>query len=333
MDYNVPPPGFFFRIVNAKSKKALQSRESGERVGVVNDRDTDDMYWELIRHPMNDGVCRIKNRDTGFYITVCKEYDPIGDLFRDEIRVVRMKPYNEDWTVQSWIFNESSKYPNTYWIRDVGIYKSIYGEYDGCDDLCIADLHEEHKENCWEFIYENMEIVNVEYKNLDNTKFSTKPNQMWQETLRNDTSVSQKIGFKYTARKTNTTKFSHEHGISVKTISDIKFGAPFIGAAGIRLELSYTNKFTFGTEETTTEERVFDVPIDCKPFTHIEATVTVNESTINVPYTMTLKSKTSGKTTTSSGTFTGVNHWNFDVTFKEIKDGVSGDAFLKLVEK
>lgn len=160
---DLPSPGIFFRIVNAKSKAALQAREGGTWLASDDDdEDTDSMYWELEKSTWGH---RIKSREMGTYITARKEQpirDMIGNLFCDDVQVVRLASYSLDTQEQMW-FISASKYKDTYQIKESKYYNSLYADA-GDEHLHIDGLNKDHKENCWEFVYEeDMEVINIEF--------------------------------------------------------------------------------------------------------------------------------------------------------------------------
>lgn len=130
----------------------------------------------------------------------------------------------------------------------------------------------------------------------------------------NKTSLSQSMELSFSDTVSNTSTFTHRWGASVSTGTKFTCGLPCIAEGKIDAKLSASVSLTWGKSETIQRKCDVKIPVKIGPYSKVTCEVVVNESKLEVPYTMHFKS---GKT--SKGMWSGVSTWNVKTSCKEIK--------------
>jgi len=128
----------------------------------------------------------------------------------------------------------------------------------------------------------------------------------------------------------DSSSFSHEVGVELTAGSEVMYGTPVVGEAGIKISVTGSYKHTWG--ETITDKKTFTAtfPLDCPPKTRCTASATVKQVTLNIPYTMTIKTS-QGKLFNSKGIYKKAYHWDMLYDVKEDKVSFVGLSEEQLV--
>jgi hypothetical protein len=84
------------------------------------------------------------------------------------------------------------------------------------------------------------------------------------------------------------------------------------------MQVSGTETYTYGQSETRSKSYTETYPVNAPAGKNIRCVATVSEGTLIVPYTITLKSKSTGVQTETKGIWTGVSTWDIRANYYEI---------------
>lgn len=96
-------------------------------------------------------------------------------------------------------------------------------------------------------------------------------------------------------------------------------GVPFVAEGKISAEVSASIDSKWGESTSTTKTWSMEVSMRADPGTVMGATVTLKQGKMEVPYTIRLRSKSSGHTGEKKGIWRGVSNWDIRVDYKEVK--------------
>lgn len=163
------------------------------------------------------------------------------------------------------------------------------------------------------------------YWNIDQAKvLKTVPDIIASETYDNSRS-SQPLTSTFIVQKdvSNTSTFSHEHGleISVGSATTIKAEVPLLGGeeTTVSLNASVTNNFSFGSENTTTQTYAHQSDVNVPPFKKLKKIASVTKGDLDVPYRAKIRAA-DGSIQWIEGTWKGVSTVNLLVKQVDIED-------------
>jgi hypothetical protein len=170
----------------------------------------------------------------------------------------------------------------------------------------------------WWYEHEEMEIVGVEY-HLDRYK-ETDPQLEDLRTFSQDNPSGELTHL--TIKRTESTEESYHFETSQTSSISLTVGKQFNARIpvvkkklGFELELSLSveETRTYGETKTFKKEYACDFVVPVPPYTKVISTVTVDKCALEVPYTMTLRTK-SGATMKCEGLWRGLTSWNLACT-------------------
>ncbi|XP_066921165.1 uncharacterized protein [Clytia hemisphaerica] len=225
-------------------------------------------------------------------------------------------PGNGDLNIEYKMRNDKDSYDTHYkWACN------LIDSQNGNPNIYSVTTSQNDHNSAATFVYgEPDEILSIDY-DLDNGKITdSKPEVLETIDNNNDSPADQILTFTYketTGTSTeNTSSFSNEVGASFKVGTKFSTGIPFIAEGQISMELTALYNHTWGKTKSISNDfstsSAATASVKANPYTKITCAFSVQKSDMDVPYTMTMKS---GKK--SSGTWKGVNCWDFKATFKE----------------
>ncbi len=126
------------------------------------------------------------------------------------------------------------------------------------------------------------------------------------ETTRNDSSVTQSTSMQRSTSIADTHSWSNQLNLTVKLSGEA--GLPLVENG--RVEVDFSEQFTWGRSTTTTTTFTWNQPISVPPMSEVTGTIAVTESAIQVPYQLVgFYVYASGATTPVSlpGVYSGTN--------------------------
>lgn len=190
-------------------------------------------------------------------------------------------------------------------------------EYDGnLKGACIAYGGKEHRIHDFEVLVLNDdEIIRVEYKVDEAKMLSTTPKVIAKQTNHNASSINQTMEFSFNETITNSFSFTHQAGASISVGTKFKCGIPMVGEGEAQVVVTGSYSYNWGTSSSNAKSYVAKFPVTAGPHSTVICNAVVNETKMDVPYTIYFESGN-----TSSGLWKGVSTWGLRATFEETKD-------------
>lgn len=195
----------------------------------------------------------------------------------------------------------------------VGVDKECDGNLKGA---CIAYGGKEHRIHDFEVLVLNDdEIIRVEYKVDEAKMLFTTPKVIAKQTNHNASSISQSMEFSFNETITNSFSFTHQTGVSISVGTKFKCGIPMVGEGEAQVVVTGSYSYSWGTSGSNAKSYVAKFPVMAGPHSTVVCNAVVNETKMDVPYTIYFESGN-----TSSGLWKGVSTWGLKATFEETKD-------------
>jgi hypothetical protein len=165
--------------------------------------------------------------------------------------------------------------------------------------------------------------------------------ELYRQTVANQSDVTQTTSIQSSTSVSETSGWSDTLGVKIGVSTSFQAGIPFIADGKITVSTEVTNSYTWNGSTTTTRVWSFNAPVTVPPHDTITALVTVQISTLVVPYTLEgIVELTSGVKLpgTIHGVYTGTNSHDMTVTFVSSNPDVETrtepvqDATVRLAE-
>lgn len=194
----------------------------------------------------------------------------------------------------------------------VGVTREHDGNLLGA---CIAYGGKEHRINNFEVLVIDDAISHVEFQVDESKILSTAPKVIARQKNNNDTSVTQSMEFSCSETIRNSFTFTHQFGASVSVGTKMECGLPMVAGGGVNVKVSGSYSYTWGKSGTTEQSFVAKFPVNAGPHSTVVSEALVNETKLEVPYTVFFKSGN-----TSRGMWHGTSCWGLQSSCKEVKE-------------
>ncbi|HEU4412113.1 MAG TPA: aerolysin family beta-barrel pore-forming toxin [Polyangiaceae bacterium] len=174
----------------------------------------------------------------------------------------------------------------------------------------------------WKYTHEMMEIVGVTYDLNNAVNRDMSYAVLYTQTVPNHSGDQQTTSVSMT-RSTQETSFfenSRSAGVSLEVGREFKASIPVVEAevgGSLKLGLSTSTTRTYGTSTTFSKEYSATVPVTVSPHSATRVTFSVQKCILDVPYTMTLRTK-DGYETTCAGVWQGLTSWNLVTRYEPV---------------
>ncbi|KAF2755372.1 hypothetical protein EJ05DRAFT_99601 [Pseudovirgaria hyperparasitica] len=301
--FYIPPKEISFRLKNYLSKKVLYSKKGdfGHYDGGIND----DQYWQLIPGTGEyEGYYMVKSKNTSECLFSRTKKTPNVDTTSG----------NGKWR-DNWFKLEpgTGDRANYFRLRNLDSNTVVFSRTEkkpyvgnfGADGDKFDDQY-------WSFEFEDMEFVSIDYRIDQQKALSSKPVSIAHKTLVNENGEKDLTMVVVLAKNmTMTSIHEYTNGISVKGTYSFSSLASIIGTS---LEIGASKEWKVG-EHTTTTTVFEDRPeLTAAPGYVTTGEIVSTQKELEIPYTMVLKSKSTGYEVKSSGTYKGVTYWDTKTT-------------------
>lgn len=138
-----------------------------------------------------------------------------------------------------------------------------------------------------------------------------------QNTARNDTDTPQTISIALLESSTDTRTFEHSWGLNIEVKAGVTFGWVKVIEGKLELTTAVKKEWKWGTQTSDTKTCTTTVNVAAKPWSKVTAIATATKSDIELPFTITWKSKKTGYKVQTKGVYKGTNYWNSETQFKQ----------------
>ncbi|KAK0491956.1 hypothetical protein EDD18DRAFT_1080175 [Armillaria luteobubalina] len=300
----IPPEGLYFRLTGVQSQHVLYSRlgRDPEVWHYKGDSKSDDQLFSLIHGTgEQQGFHAIKGKKSGKVLYSRLSPDPqVGHV--DE----------EDMDYDSWFDLEVGAGEHRKHFR---IVCPVSGEV-----LFSRTNKDPHFGNYTRTVYsddqwftmdfEDMAVKSVDYDIAQGKILNATPHVLANQTLTNNSDDEQEMSFSFSETVTHTSKFDQFVCHCLLYLSFVIHpGVPIVTEGKITVSVSRSNEFTFGTENTLTKTYTANFPVKAGPGKSVRGVSSVQEGTLEVPYTIHLASKSTGVWVETKGIWRGVSSW------------------------
>lgn len=301
----LPPQGVLFKLENCDSKLWIYANEDG-RFGAYRGGTYADQYWRIVEgHGDYDGYFKLENSASGRWIYS----NPDG-----RFNAYRGGTYAD----QYWRTVPGDAGPEgCFKLENLASRKWIYANQDGRFNAYRGG---DYSDQYWRFVFEETEVLSVEFDADRGVIKNIRPEVLAFETLDNDSSVQQTMEFVVAATEEHSSHFEHEHGFSIGVGASFKAGIPFVGEGEVQVSATTEHTWTFGTTETIGKTYEARFPVNAPPYSRVVAKGIVQRGELEVPYRVVSRGKKSGVEVHSGGTWSGVTTWDLQFEVSELPD-------------
>ncbi len=169
--------------------------------------------------------------------------------------------------------------------------------------------------------YADVEVVDVEY-HLDEYELAENPPMVLvAKTVENCSSAQVSQGFTVNKSVTKTSLFQNTIGVGLEVGQTFSVGIPFVSGES-SISISSAAERTYGIEESYQQSYEATFTVIVPPYSAIEADAVLFNGNLDVPYTMLLRSPSTGQEFTREGIWKGVTIWDLHSEANDIEDFV-----------
>jgi hypothetical protein len=271
----------------------------------------DDHWWNIIPGTgKHKNQYMIKSKNTGEVIFSRTHMDPVvgtigsNGSYEDNWFEFEAGPANDERANHFRIFCPKSQtvlVSRTHMSPEVTNFYPVDKKYD---------------DQYFGFLLEDMVVDDIKYDIDNSTMAGATPMFMGRQTVTNKSSMVQPpTSVTFTEQEDNEYSFEHTSGFSATIGTEFSVGVPGIADGKVSMSATHTEEFKWGKTTKKGKGTAHTVQVQAEPNSTVVVTATINQTRINVPYTMTLKSRSTGHKITNRGIFHGVCMYNMEVVY------------------
>ena len=178
--------------------------------------------------------------------------------------------------------------------------------------------YQEYSDQYFSFLFTDLKIDKVVY-DIDEAKIlQNTPQELAIQTLTNDTSIPQTMGFSVDETTTDTSTFEFKLGFSITIGAGGKAGIPFVAEGEVKVDVTASTDFTWGETHTTSRTWKSHFEVEAPPRKTTKAVASVTRSNIDIPVTIYSKSASTGHSVETKAIYHGVTTWDLRYTLTPI---------------
>jgi len=302
----VPPKGIYFRLVGHASRYVLFSRTTQEpQVWHYGGGDSEDQFFTLLHGTgSRAGLYAIKSKKTGKVLFSRGAEPTVGHIDGDGY-------YDDNWFELELGTGDLAKEFRLLCPASGYVLFSRTTQSPGFGNYTRGYTS---PDQYFSFAFEDLTIKSVDYDIALGKISHVTPHVLTDQTLTNRTDHEQEMSFQFSESITHTSTFEYSTGFTITMGTSFLAGIPFVAEGEISVEVSQTNQWTFGVQNTISKTYGANFPVKAGPWETVHAVSTVQQGTLEVPYTIHLVSKSSGAETLTKGIWSGVSSWSLHHT-------------------
>ncbi|KAK0231736.1 hemolytic lectin LSLb [Armillaria nabsnona] len=298
----IPPQGIYFRLTGQESQHVLYSRRgpSPELWHYKGDKYEDQLFTLIHGAGSRAGLYAIKGKHSGKVLYSRTSPEPcVGHVDGDGM-------YNDNWfDLEVGIGPHAGHFrivcPATgevLFSRTTADPK--FGNYTRAK-FC-ADQY-------FSMGFEDMVVKRVEYDVARGKILRVTPHVLANQTLKNNSDDEQEMSFHFSENVTHTSTFQYTTGFTIEVGTEFSAGVPLVAEGKISVSASQSNAWSFGTEKSFSKTYTAQFPVKAGPHKTVRGVSSVQQGTLEVPYTIHLVSKSGGVWVETKGIWRGVSTW------------------------
>lgn len=330
-DFFIPPPGLAFRLLGRRSNRVLVANPND----TLTDYELGDIY--------GDQWFTLENAPP------IERYMTEGYMYPDRWATLEKPPPIKQFFIKS---TSPANHGKVIFCRaaadEVGIYRKDYDDQhfvleSGCGDflgnfrlyapsarrvitaqakpntvLNAPANDEKYDDQYFSFLFEDTEIVRVEYDIANARPIGTMP-ITYPVELTNRGNGTAKLVANMSRTVSETSSFEFHQGFTISVGASFKAGIPCIAEGEIKTEVSTSTDFTWGKASTTEMQVGSSVEIEVPPRSSQQVVASYKRSTVNLTATIYSKSKSTGVEVITKTQYKGTPVWGYNYTVQEAK--------------
>jgi len=288
-DSYIPPEDLCFRLVGYDSQCAIFSRTTPDpqvwHYNISNGTYDDQWFTLLNGSGTREGLYAIKSKYTSKVLFSRSSPDPtVGHIDGDG-------EYDDNWFD---IVSGSGKYTGYFYLTTDGGDLALYSRPSQDPTFGNYTTTSSYSDQLFGFLWEDMQVDGVDFS-LDDGKISlSTPLTIADQTLNNSSSSDAELSFTVNDGVVDSSSFEYSTGFTVTAGTAFEVGIPGVVDDKIELQASSTNTWVWGQTTSYTTNYTATFTIKVGPHKSVRATAVVNQGKLDVPYTMSLSSKSAG---------------------------------------
>lgn len=298
--------GVVLRIINhGGDGKGLALHMAADRDVVGWTGQTPSEEWYLVRH-QNTEWFKIINAGVGLELHMAANNDVVGWNDGGDSNLWRFMNPDSPLYELGWYVIENKK-------SGLQLHMATHNK-----DVVGYDTNNKGPNQWRLFVAGSVELVKIEYHTAE-LKKDIKPSNLITITYNNNTDTTLRPVWKeeYSRSTVDRHTFDWKFGY---TFSQKLSASVMVVGIGFSGEVSHSITTEIGesrtTEKSEEEKHIFELPTEVPPRRKVQVTVTLQEATVDVPYTAHFKS--GGATWTQRGTYDGVRYGNRVVDIQDM---------------
>ncbi|KAI4953947.1 hypothetical protein J4E91_001656 [Alternaria rosae] len=170
------------------------------------------------------------------------------------------------------------------------------------------------------FELEPLDLVSTEYDRENGRILNTQPQALPSQIARNGTDGEQSQSVRISKTIERSSRFETEVGLELGVTASFSAGILILAEGKVEISAKIHTNVTFGHTKTTSELWEASVNLTVPAHTTYKVDASITESLLEVPFTSTWKSKKSGVTMTTKGTYKGNSFGELKTNYKPVKE-------------
>jgi len=301
----IPPPGLYFRLLAADAPRVMFSRTwQTPYVDTHPANDPyDDQFFELIpsvKNPGSDTLYLVKSKATKMFLySRYRRYPLVGHDNEGDIALNRFK-------VQFGTGKHASHFRLVNYQSKTVFGITSNGNLEMWDHTAYPD------KGYFSFLFEDVDIVDVRFHERSAQPVLTPPLVRIMEAK--DTKVASSETYTKILKTTNTRTFEYTDGFTIAAGATFNVNLPLVNG-GVKIDKSRTTSLKWGESIVEEEDDTYSIRVDIPAGTKCMRTIiTISYTAFDVPFTVTLRSRSTHQTTMSDGILRGTREFKLSHT-------------------
>ncbi|RVD88913.1 uncharacterized protein DFL_003076 [Arthrobotrys flagrans] len=168
------------------------------------------------------------------------------------------------------------------------------------------------------FAYEDMELQSIKYDIDEHKILEVQPVSIATKTARNETEDTQISTVTFSESIEEERTFNSELGTKLGVSVEASVGIPLVAESKVTVSTEISTTIAWGTATRTTKSWSDAIQITTGPFKVYKIYASARRSRFTVPFTAIWKSKSTGQTMQTAGSYGGVSVYDFETTYSEV---------------
>ncbi|KAF8663989.1 hypothetical protein AX16_000840 [Volvariella volvacea WC 439] len=300
----IPPQGIHFRLLGTVSQLAIFSRTNASPpVGASSSKSNDQYFTFIHGTDQRQGLYAIKSRQTGLVLFSQAAQQPTTGHVAGDGQLAN-----------NWFKLErgQGKLGNSFRLITLSNNLALFSRSQSSPNFGAIKADQRSDDQYFTFDWEDLETISLGYDFGQAKIVFSESITLDQQTLVNDTSEPKQMQYVLNKLVTHTSNFEYSRGLLLWTGFTVTGGIPSVtDSGGFQIDRSSGLMWRVGPSDSFSKPYTQSISIRVSPQYPVRFIARVTKGTVEVPYTILLKSKSTGAVTTSRGMWAGILSWGF----------------------